>query len=144
MLDFRASLAGMSLAHFLPLDHSEHHVFRAVVLSIVLTLAVGPNATLLCGTLCDPPAAAASACHDEDPATSPSVGGDDSCDHVVLNAAAFLREDVRRGVFAPDAGHAILVPCYQLAHSTTDARPGQEPGPEWSLDQRPVSTALRI
>ena len=81
-------------------------MFRAAVLSIVLTLAVGPNASLLCGTWCDPQAVAARGCHDEDPVTPPSVAGDGSCDHVVLSVAAFLREDVRRGVSAPDAGQA--------------------------------------
>jgi len=119
-------------------------VFRAAVLSIVLTLAVGPNATLLCRTWCDPQAAAASVCRHEAPATSPSVAGDDSCDNMVLSAAAFLRKDVRRGVSAPDAAHAVLVPRYQLAQSTTDASRRHEPGREWPLDKRPLPTVLRI
>jgi len=38
-------------------------VFRAAVLSIVLALAVGQNATLLCRVWCDLQAAAASGCH---------------------------------------------------------------------------------
>ena len=107
--------------------------FEASVLSIVLTLAGGPNASLLCGTWCDPHAAAASGCHYEDPAISPSMAGDDCCDHVVLNVAAFLQED-----------HAIPVPRYRLAHSTTDARPGNDTAREWSLEKRPLSTALRL
>lgn len=133
----------MFVGVFLAILRSERHVVRAFVLSIVLTLAGGPNASLLCRTWCDPQAAAASGCRHEDPATSPSVAGDDSCDKVVLSAA-FLREDVRRGASAPDADDAVLVPRCQLAHSTTDARPRQEPGREWSLDHRPLSTALRI
>lgn len=71
------------------------------------------------------------------------MAGDDSCDNVVPSAA-FLREDVRRGVYSPDGDHAIPVPRYQVACSTTDARPGHEPALEWSLEQRPLPTVLRI
>lgn len=38
-------------------------MLRATVLSIVFTVAVGPNAALLCKVWCDPGAAAASGCH---------------------------------------------------------------------------------
>ena len=134
---------GVSLAFFLRTDRTEHHVFRAAVLSIVLTLAVGPNAALLCRTWCDQQVATASRCHHETSTTSPNVAGDDSCDSSVLSAA-FLREDVRRGVSPPDGDQAIPIPRYQVACSTIDARPGHEPGREWSLEKRPLSTALRI
>lgn len=119
-------------------------MFRAAVLSIVLTLAVGQNASLLCGTWCDPQAVAASGCHDEDPVIPPSVAGDGSCDHVVLSLAAFLGEDVRRGVSAPDTDHAIAAPRYQLAHSTPAARPGNDTAHRWPIGKRLLSTALRI
>jgi hypothetical protein len=66
------------------------------------------------------------------------------CDNSGLRAVQFIREEVRRYVSALDGGHAILVPGHQLAHSTIDARPGQEPGREWSLEARPLLTALRI
>jgi hypothetical protein len=56
----------------------------------------------------------------------------------------FVREDVRRNVSALDGVHAVLAAGHQLAHSTIDARPGQEPGREWSLEARPLLTALRI
>lgn len=121
----------------------EHHVSRAAVLSIVLTLAVGPNATLLCRTWCDRQAAAASGCHHEAPTISPRVG-DESCDDMALSAAAFLREEVRRPVSAPDAAHAVLVPRYRLAQSTIDASRRHEPGREWPLEERPLPFVLRI
>lgn len=136
-------LAAFRMASFLPPRRSEHPVFRASVLSIVLALAVVPNAALVCRTWCDQKAAAASRCHHEAPTTSLSVAGDDLCDDV-LNSAVFVREDVRRGVSSPDADHAIPVPRYQLAHSTTDASPRLAPGHQGSLDTRPLSTALRI
>ena len=144
------------LAAFLPPYRTEHHVSRAVVLSIVLTLAAGPEAALLCRAWCHPLVAVASACHDEkpfgassashhgEPSAGSSVAGDnpcDNCDHAV-GAAQFIREDLTLNVSAPD--HAILVPRQQLFHSTIDARPGQEPGREGSLEARRLPTTLRI
>lgn len=118
-------------------------MFGVAALSIVLTLAVGPNATLLCRTWCDHKAAAVSGCHHETPGTSPSVAGDDTCKNV-LSAAAFLREDVRGGAPSHSAAQADLVPRYQLARLVSDARPGHEPGREWLLEKRPLPTVLRI
>lgn len=136
----RGELLGLFLA---PYD-GEHHVSRAVVLSLVVTLAVGQDAALLCRAWCNPQMAAASGCLHQESANSPSVAGDNNCDHVVLSVSAFLRAEVRPGTPSPDVGHAIVAPPYQLAHSTTDARRGQEPGRGSSLQQRPLATALRI
>jgi hypothetical protein len=121
-------------------------VFRAAVLSIVLTLAVGPNASLLCRTWCDQQAATASGCHHEDQATSPSVAGDDCCpnrDNGVLSTAEFLPKDMQRGV-SPSGVHATPLLRQEGAHSPTDASLGDEPGREWSLEKGPLPTVLRI
>lgn len=131
--------AGLLLAF----PSGEHHVFRVAVLSIVLTLAVGQNARLLCKVWCDPHEAAATSCHDQDSA-SPSVTGDDDCNNVVPSVAALVREDMRRSVSAPDAQHAIVVQRFQFARSLTDTRPGHEPWQDWSLEKRLLVTALRI
>jgi len=122
----------------------EHHVFRAVLLSIVLSLAVGQNVALLCRAWCNAHVAAASGCHHEDSSTTPTVAGDESCDNVAVAATAVLREDVRRSVSSQDANHAIPVPRYQLAQFTIDTRQNQEAGRRWLLENRPLSTALRI
>jgi len=134
----------VSLASFLRSYATEHHVFRAAVLSILLTLAVGPDAKQLCMAWCDAQAAAASGCHHEAPATPLSVAGDDCCDDGMLGVGEFLLQDVRRGVPSPDEGHAIPGPRYQVGWSTIVARPGHEPGREWSLEQRSLPTVLRI
>ena len=133
-----------ALASFLHFCSPEHCVFRAVILPVVLTLAVTQSAALLCRTWCDSQAAAASGCHHEEPASSTSVARDNGCDHVVLDLAAFLREEVRRGVSAPGAAHALLVPRYQLVHSTPDSRLGHDTARPWPLEPRPLRTALRI
>jgi hypothetical protein len=142
MLLVSKRLAWFGLASFLLPYRSEHPVLRVTLISIVLTLAVGPNATLLCRTWCDRPAAALGACH-RDQATAPIISGDDSCDTVVISAT-LLREGERRGVPSPDGDHAIPVFRSDVARSATDARLGHEPGREWSLDRRPLPTILRI
>jgi hypothetical protein len=119
-------------------------VFRAAALSVVLTVAVGPSASLLCKAWCHPQAGATTECHHADPTASPSVAGDDHCDNVVLGATAVLPEEGRRGVSVPGADHATPVTRYQPAPPTTDTNPRHEPWREWSLEKRPLSTALRI
>ena len=143
MLLVSKRLAAFGLALFLLPYRNEHPVLRVTLLSIVLILAVGPNATLLCRTWCDRQAAASGGCHPEDQATSSIMGGDDSCDTVVVSAP-LLREGERRGVPSPDGDHAIPVLRYEVARSAADARLGHERGREWSLDKRPLATILRI
>jgi hypothetical protein len=135
---------GMSLAPFLRSYATEHHMVRGAVLSIVLTLAVGPNTPLLCRIWCHPQADASTGCPHVDPTTSPSVADDPSCDEAVQSAAAVVPEEVRRVVSAPDTDHAIQVTRYQLASSTTGRRPRHECRRGWSLERRPLSAALRI
>ncbi len=124
-------------------------MFRTVTLSIVLTLAVAQNAALLlCTTRCDSHAVPASAPHHEQSSnhlsTSPTVAGNECCDDMVVSAAAVVREDMRRDGSSPGASYAIPVPRYRFTHPTINTRPGEEPGREWSLEQRPISSALRI
>ena len=117
-------------------------MFRAALVSIVLTLAVGQDATLLCSVWCHPQSAAASGCRHEGSSLSPVVTGDSSCDRE-LGAGAFLREEAGL-VGAAIVAHAIVVPRYQIAQLTTVARPGWATGREWALATRPLSTALRL
>jgi len=135
-------LAACSGASFLQSYGTEHHLIRATVLSIVLALAVGPNASLLCRTLCDPKAAAMDGCHQEAAATSSSIAADDGCADV-SDSAALLREDVR-GDGSRDGDLAVPLLRHHFQRSATDARHGQEPGREWSLEKRPHSIALRV
>ena len=133
-------------------------MFRAFVLSIVLTVAVAPNAALLCSAWCHPqagassashhggPSAASSTSHLGEPSAASSVAGEDNCDSCdnSVGAAQFLPENLRRNVSAPDVDHVALVPRHQFAHSTIGARPGQEPGRDRSLEARRRPTILRV
>lgn len=138
---------------------TEYHVLRAVVLSIVATLAVGPNAELLCSAWCHPQAAASSASHHDvpsaaasgashhgEPSAGSSMAGDDACDKCdnAVGAVQFLLENLRRIASDPDVDHAVLVPRYQLAHPTIAGRPGLEPGREGSIEARRLLTILRV
>jgi hypothetical protein len=123
-------------------------VFRATLFSIVLTLAVGQNASLLCNVWCHD--ATSTGCPHQDSTTSldsttsPNVSADDNCSSVVVGAVAFVREDARRNAAAPDAQNALVVPRFQLAPSPTDLRSGFESGWRLPLEERPLIIALRI
>lgn len=118
-------------------------MFRALALSIVLTFAAGPSAALLCRTGCNPPAAAAGGCHPTASTVSTSVADHGMCHDPGLGVAAFLREDVRRGLSAPEGDQAVLAPRYHLVDTTAYDRHRHTSWPEWSLDKRPLSV-LRI
>jgi hypothetical protein len=114
-------------------------VFRSILLSIVLTLAVGQNAVLLCQVWChDPPSAG---CPHQDSTTSPSLSVDDSCSGVLAEPVAF---DARRTAAAQDAPNVLAVTPSRSAFSPTDLRPGSEPGRRRPVEERPRFIALRI
>lgn len=119
-------------------------MFRAALFSIVLVLALGQNAMVLCKVWCDPAASAVSGCHDSGRSSdSPSVARAHSCDDA-SNETAFLKEDVRRSVSAFERDRAIAVPPYQLVSATTTAHRDREVCPLRTLEKRPRETSLRI
>jgi hypothetical protein len=120
----------------------EHHVFRAVLFSIVLTLAFGPNASLLCKVWC--PDITSAGCPHQDSTTSPSVRAHDNCRSDVGGVVAFVREDVRRTAAAPDAPNALAIPRFLLALSHADLGFGFKSGRRLLLEERPLVIALRI
>lgn len=138
---FLAWDVGVALASL----YNEHHVFRAAVVSIVLTLVIGQNTAPLCRAWCDSMAAAETRCHHHDAvATSVSTVGDVACDMAVRSALGFLREELQRGASSHNAQHAILIPCDPLAHVTVAARLSPDPGLERSPRQRTLPTVLRL
>jgi hypothetical protein len=119
----------------------EHYVFRAALFSIVLTLAFGQNASLLCQVWC--PDTTSAGCPQQDSTTSPSVNADDNCRSAALGAVAFVREDAQRTA-APDAQSALAVPRFLLTPSHTDLGSGSEFGRRLLLEERPLVIALRL
>ena len=119
-------------------------MFRAAVLSIVLTLAVGPNASLLCAIWCHPEAAAAGPCEHPNPTGTPSVTSNASCPDIAAASTAFVREDVRRGVSAPDALQAVVVAPFQFTPPPSYPTSVRESAQRSLLDARPLVLALRI
>jgi hypothetical protein len=117
-------------------------VFRAALFSIVLTLAFGPNASLLCQVWC--PDTTSARCPHQDSVTSPSVSAHDNCRSDAGGAVAFVREDARRTTAAPDAQNALAVPRFLLALSHTDLGSGFESGRRRLFEERPLVIALRI
>jgi hypothetical protein len=118
-------------------------VFRAAVLSIALTLAVGQNAELLCKFWCHP-SDAATDCEHPDQTTSLSVRDEDNCNTATLGAIAFVREDVRRGESAQNTQHAVAIGSFQLAPPLTDLGPNHDSGQQARLAASPLVIALRI
>jgi hypothetical protein len=131
-------LPGAALA---PLD-GEHHVFRVALFTIVLTLAVGQNASLLCTVRC--PDTTSAACPHQDSTTSPNVSARDDCRSDVDGVVAIVREDAQRTATAPDAQNALAVPRFLWAPSHVDLGFGFESEQRLLLEERPLLIALRI
>ena len=117
-------------------------MFRSALFSIVLTLAFGQNASLLCKVWC--PDTTSARCPHQDSATSPSVSAHDNCRSDAGGAVAFVREDARRTTAAQDAQNALAVPRFLLALSHTDLGSRFESGRQFLLEERPLVIALRI
>ena len=137
-------LAGAALA----LTGGGHHVFRTALFSIVLTLVVGQNASLLCEVWCHD--ATSAGCPHQgstalpDSTTSPRVKADHTCGSAFVGLVAFVREDARRTAAAPDAPNALVVARFRLAPSPDNLRSEFEAGRRPLLEERLLILALRI
>jgi hypothetical protein len=117
-------------------------VFRAALFSIVLTLAFGQNASLLCKVSC--PDTKSAECRHQDSTTSASVSALDNCRNDVGAAVAFVREDARRTAAAPDAQNALAVPRFLSTPSHVDRGFRFDSEQRLLLEDRPLVIALRI
>jgi hypothetical protein len=121
-------------------------VFRAALLSIVLTLAAGQDAALLCSVWCHSGGGMAGACeHQTQPATPgvAGVGANDDC-AVTGNLVVFVREDGRRSASAPDVAGAIAVARFAFTPPAAGTLSVYEPNSRLLLELRPLVLALRI
>ena len=104
----------------LALHSAESVVLRAAVLPIVLTLALGPNAAVLCTVWCHPQESQNSACQHQDATTSPRVTREDSCRTVPAAATAFVREEAKRGTSTAGVPHVVSLSPFLFAPSPSD------------------------
>ena len=118
------------------------HVFRAAVVSIVLALAVGPYASLLCAAGCHPQGASPAPCEHTDPSRTLRLVPIDSCPDFFTRETALVREDARRAA-SPHAQPAIATPLFAVAVPIGPAKMTRLRARS-SLEARPLAIALRI
>ena len=119
------------------------NVFRAALLSIVLTLAAGQDAALLCSVWCHSGGGMAGACEHQTQAATPGVGAHDDC-AVNGNPVMFVREDGRRSASAPDVAGAVAVARFAFTPPGAGNLSAYEPNGRLLLELRPLVLALRI
>ena len=133
------------LAQVLAPTYSECHVFRAAVFSIVLTLAIGQNAALLCNVWCQPHEARRLDVGIKSQRHPRRVNGKDNCSGVTFGAIAFVREDTRGTTSAPDCAERARCSAVPIRlRRQPDSRLGDESGHQPPLEARPLAIALRI
>ena len=119
-------------------------MFRIAVLTFVLTVAVAPHATVLCGIWCHPSGRATDGCHPHEPAQSANVTGGDTCTGVVATVSTFIREDVRRTAALSESGSFVVVRHSPFPVLPTEARTIASYERAWAIETRPVHTVLRL
>ena len=132
------------MARLLPLRSASIDMFRAALVSIVLTLALGQNAALLCSVWCHSQESLISVCRHQAPTTPPSVTGSESCTQIAADPTPFVREDGVRGAFLSIEQQGVVVPRLQFVNPSSLAAQGlnqEQPAP---LEPRPLVLALRI
>ena len=115
-------------------------MIRATVLSIVLTVAFGQEATLICGVWCHPIERTAAGCTHHDQTTLPGIASEESCRAAELGATPFVREDARREARALLQGY-ISAPFAIASSQTASFNDVALAGP---LQTRPSVLILRI
>jgi hypothetical protein len=120
-------------------------VLRAAVIWTVVAFAGAPNVSLLCRVRCEVQASAVHGWHHRQTSAVPRrVISADRCDRMELGVTPFVREDVRRGVVAPDTdrgvavSHDFLADAASQAHRLSARHPNGRPARQRHL------TALRI
>lgn len=123
---------------------AEEQVLRAAVIAVVLVLATGQSAAVLCAGWCRPGQSAAPACDHALRSTTARLSEADTCSALAFGFPAFVREDVRRPEFAPDAPPAIVTP-QLLVHAPSIVRRSGHDSGEFSLfGARPLVLTLRL
>jgi hypothetical protein len=118
-------------------------MFRAALLSLVLTLAAGPNVALLCGVWCHPSERMAGACEHQTQAARPGIDANDDC-AINSNPVVIAREDGRLGASAPDVAGVVVVARFAFTPPAAGVLSAYEPNGRLLLQLRPLILARRI
>ena len=132
------------MARLLPLRSASIDMSRAALVSIVLTLALGQNASLLCSVWCHPQESLISVCRHQAPTTPPSVTGSESCTQIAADPTPFVREDGLRRASFSDQLYGVVLPRFQFAPTSFLAAPGFNEAQAARLEARALVLALRI
>ena len=118
-------------------------MFRAVVLSIALTLAIGPSTTLLCSIWCHPQGAMTSTCPHQKATKLRRVNGQDSCRTAADAATAFVREEAKSESLT-GGQQAVVIRPFRFDPQTTYTGRTQDPCTSRGVQSPPLLIALRI
>jgi hypothetical protein len=118
-------------------------VFRTVLFSIVLTLAIGQGAGLACKASCYAHDAAPVGCPHQQLTSSAGVRGVHDCDSDTVGVVGLVREDALRADSTPDIQNAGVVFRFLFTPPLTAWRPGYQTA-QALLPERPFLIALRI
>ena len=114
-------------------------MFRAVVLSVAMTLALGPGAAAMCGAVCSRQAPVADGCLHTASMASTHLTPVDTCIEPSLSIAALARDEAPR-----DRSCAVLRFNPLSLRECRDGRWRQTTSPESFLARVVRSTPLRI
>jgi hypothetical protein len=112
------------------------------VLSIVLALAVGPDAAAICGAWCTDDATTTEYCEHGTP-DSPLIAAGNCCDDLV-QAVAVLQTAIRSDTSSVNSSSAVSPVRNPFVDSARLVRPDYVSGSRPSIDVRPQTTVLRI
>ena len=134
-----------ALAQLLPDLRLSLNVLRASALLTVLTLAIGPNADLLCAIWCHPVERAALNCLHQETTTPRASRSGDGNQEGAIGAIVFIREDVRRGASLPHSTYdAEAIPGFACVPSVAGSHCNDAPSGGLALEARPLMLPLRI
>ncbi len=117
-------------------------MFRAALLSIVLTLSAGQDAILLCSIWCHSGKGITGTCEHQTETSAHGVVANEGCD--ISNPVVFVRDVARVRTSGPDVGGALLAPRFAFVPPAADNLSACEPGSRLRLELRPLVLALRI
>ena len=133
-----------SLASFLLASSNGVNVARSTILSIVLTLAIGPGVALVCRASCDPEVAAANGCHHDTDGGVSGVSSPASCHDAAPGPAAVRTETAQRGAGVDSSGVLIPAASFRFALATSSRRPARGTDIGSACGTRSRSIPLRI